>query len=308
MSIALNTDQYHLKTALNLSTSRWQGYADKSIDEIIEAEAESGNTLAKDYGRKLFGNADELINTFQLNEPANKYNIINKLSVEQREKVLQMLDVEDMVIGLNFFTQDKLQELLQYTSKGELFNVASEAFSLPQIIKMMPEEELEAFFMSDDLKKEVITAQLRNLEPDMLIQMAEGITGQAVDNKDITKVLSQLTSLPDKQFKETMATLDPEVQQSIILQMANEDISVMGSFSSDAYINMVSGQQKPDMVKSMVALNPESLQIMTRELPDDLFSIVAAQIDTKQLAQFLINKCPQVLEQFVAMGNSGSIH
>lgn len=308
MSIALNTDQYHLKTALNLSTSRWQSYADKSIDEVIEAEAESGNTLAKDYGRKLFGNVDELINTFKLEEPSNKYNIINKLSVEQREKVLQMLDVEDMVIGLNFFTQDKLQEMLQYASGGELVNVALEAFPLAQVIKMMPEEELEAFFMSDDLKKEVITAQLRNLEPDMLIQMAEGITGQAVDTKDISKVLGQLTSLPDKQFKETMATLDPEVQQSIIIQMANEDISVMMNFSSEAYINMVSGQQKPDMVKSMVALNPESLQIMTRELPDDLFSIVASQIDTKELARFLINKCPQVLEQFVSMGNSSTIH
>lgn len=308
MSIALNTDQYHLKTALNLSTSRWQSYADKSIDDVIKAEAESGNTLAKDYGRKLFGNADELINTFQLNEPANKYNIINKLSSEQREKVLLMLDSEDMVVGLNFFTQDKLQELLQYASAPEILNVALESFPLAQIIKMMPEEELEAFFMSDDLKKEVITAQLRNLEPDMLIQMAEGITGQAVDTKDISKVLNQLTSLPDKQFKETMATLDPEVQQSIIFQMANEDMSVMMNFSSESYINMVSGQQKPDMVKSMIALNPESLQIMTRELPEDLFSIVASQIDTKQLAQFLINKCPQVLEQFVSMGNSGSIH
>lgn len=308
MSIALNTDQYHLKTQLNLSTSRWQSYADKSIDDVIKAEAESGNTLAKDYGRKLFGNADELINTFQLTEPSNKYNIINKLSAEQREKVLLMLDSEDMVVGLNFFTQDKLQELLQYASGPEVLNVALESFPLAQIIKMMPEEELEAFFMSDDLKKEVITAQLRNLDPEMLIQMTEGITGQAVDTKDISKVLNQLTSLPDKQFKETMATLDPEVQQAIILQMANEDMSVMMNFSSESYINMVGQQQKPDMVKSMIALNPESLQIMTRELPEDLFSIVASQIDTKQLAQFLINKCPQVLEQFVSMGNSGSIH
>ena len=308
MAITLNTDDYHLKTQLNLSTSRWQGYADKSIDEVIDAEAESGNTLAKDYGRKLFGSADELINTFQLNDPSNKYNIINKLSAEQREKVLQMLDTDDMVVGLNFFTQDKLQEMLQYASPAENINVALEAFPLQKIIQMMPEDELESFFMSDDLKKEVITAQLRNLDPESLIQMTEGITGQSVDTNDISKVLNQLTSLPDKQFKETMATLDPEVQQAIILQMANEDMSVMSNFSTGAYIDMISQQQKPDMVKSMVALNPESLQIMTRELPDDLFSIVASQIDTKQLAQFLINKCPQVLEQFVSMGNAGSIH
>ena len=308
MPIALNTDQYHLKTQLNLSTSRWQSYSNKSVDEIIEAEAESGNTLAKDYGRKLFGNADELINTFKLTEPSNKYNIINKLSAEQREKVLQMLDAEDMVVGLNFFTQDKLQELLQNVSTAENLNVALEMYTLPQIIKMMPEEELESFFMSDDLRKDVVVAQLRNIEPEMLIQMTEGITGQSVNTNDIAKVLGQLTSLPDKQFKETMATLDPEVQQAIISQMAQEDLSVMLNFSSEAYINLINQQQKPDMVKSMIALTPESLQIMTRELPEDLFSIVASQIDTKQLAQYLIDKCPQVLEKFVSMGNSSAIH
>ena len=219
-----------------------------------------------------------------------------------------MLDAEDMVVGLNFFTQDKLQELLQNVSTAENLNVALEMYTLPQIIKMMPEEELESFFMSDDLRKDVVVAQLRNIEPEMLIQMTEGITGQSVNTNDIAKVLGQLTSLPDKQFKETMATLDPEVQQAIISQMAQEDLSVMLNFSSEAYINLINQQQKPDMVKSMIALNPESLQIMTRELPEDLFSIVASQIDTKQLAQYLIDKCPQVLEKFVSMGNSSAIH
>lgn len=308
MAISLNTDQYHLQTKLNLTTSRMQDYANKSVDEIIETEAKEGNTLAKDYGRKLFNNPDELIETFKLNEPANKYNIINKLPAEQREKVLQMLDPEDMVIGLNFFTQDKLQEMLHYASAVENINVALEAFPLAHIIKMMPEEELEKFFMSDDLKKEVVVPHLRNMKPEMLIQMAEGITGQAVDAKDIQKVLAQIISLPDKKFKETMATLDPEVQQSIILQMANEDIGIMKNFSTEAYIEMVSQQQKPDMVKSMIALNTDSLQIMTRELPADLFSVVAAQIDTKEFARYLINKYPQILEKFTSMGNSGSIH
>ena len=64
MTISLNTDQYYLQNQLNISTSRMRNYADMSIDDIIEAEAESGNTVAKDYGRKLFGNVDELIQTF----------------------------------------------------------------------------------------------------------------------------------------------------------------------------------------------------------------------------------------------------
>ena len=79
MTISLNTDQYHLMTKLNITTSRMRDYTNKSVDDIIRAEAESGNTVARDYGRKLFGNIAELIETFQLDDPANKYNILNQM-------------------------------------------------------------------------------------------------------------------------------------------------------------------------------------------------------------------------------------
>ena len=308
MSISLNTDQYHLMTKLNITTSRMHDYAHRSEDEIIDAEAENGNTLAKDYGRKLFGNPDELIETFQLADPTNKYNIINQMSAEQREKVLELLDSEDMVIGLNFFTQEKLAQMLGKVSVAESASVALEAFPLSQIIAMMPEEELEGFFMSSEIPKEAFTAQLRNLDPELLIQMTEGITGQAADQSDASKLIAQIMALPDKQFKETMAALDPEIQQNIAFQMASEDKNVLLSFSGQSFNDMVSGLQKPDMVKSMIALDADSLQRMTKQLPEDLFSIVATQVDTRQFAQLLIDRCPELLEKFTSMANASTTH
>ncbi len=308
MTISLNTDQYYLQNQLNISTSRMRNYADMSIDDIIEAEAESGNTVAKDYGRKLFGNVDELIQTFQLDDPTNKYNIINQMSAEQRNKVLDLLDAEDMVIGLNFFTQEKLEQMLGKVSVAESANVAIEAFPMEQLIKMIPEEELEQFFMSSEVRKNDVTAQLSNLDPELLIQMTEGMTGQAADSNDVTKLLAQISSLPDKQFKETMASMEPEIQQNIIFQMANEDKDTLLNFSNQTFTNMVSKLQKPDMVKSMIALDSDSLQIMTKQLPEDLFSIVATQVDTKQLAKLLIDRCPDVLEKFTSMANSSTTH
>ena len=308
MTISLNTDQYYLQNQLNISTSRMRNYADMSIDDIIEAEAESGNTVAKDYGRKLFGNVDELIQTFQLDDPTNKYNIINQMSAEQRNKVLDLLDAEDMVIGLNFFTQEKLEQMLGKVSVAESANVAIEAFPMEQLIKMIPEEELEQFFMSSEVRKNDVTAQLSNLDPELLIQMTEGMTGQAADSNDVSKLLAQISSLPDKQFKETMASMEPEIQQNIIFQMANEDKDTLLNFSNQTFTNMVNKLQKPDMVKSMIALDSDSLQIMTKQLPEDLFSIVATQVDTKQLAKLLIDRCPDVLEKFTSMANSSTTH
>ena len=308
MSISLNTDQYHLMTKLNISTSRMSDYADRSVDDIIEAEAESGNTLAKDYGRKLFGSVDELIETFQLADPSNKYNVINQMSAEQREKVLELLDSEDMVMGLNFFTQEKLEQMLGKVSSGEAANVALEAFSLSQILAMMPEGDMEAFFMSSDIPKEQLTIQLRNLDPEMLIQLAESISGEAADQSDASKLIAQISALPNKQFKETLASLDPEIQQNIVFNMASDNKEILYHFSTGAYTDMVSQLQKPDMVKSMIALDGESLQRMTKQLPEDLFSIVATQVDTKQFAKLLIDRCPDLLEKFTSMGNASTIH
>ena len=308
MTISLNTDQYHLMDKLNITTSRMQDYTNRSVDEIIEAEAESGNAVAKDYGRKLFGSADELIETFQLADPANKYNILQKMSSEQREKVMELLDDEDMVIGLNFFTQEKLEQMLGKVSVAESASVALEAFSLSQIIAMMPEEAMESFFMSSEIPKEQVTAQLKNLPPDMLIQLAESISGEAADQSDASKLISQITALPDKQFKEVMSSLDPDIQRNVAFQMANEDKNVLLQFSSEAYNGMVSRLQKPDMVKSMVALNHDSLTRMTRQLPEDLFSVVATQVDTRQFAKLLIDRCPDLLEKFASMANSSTTH
>ena len=50
---------------------------------------------------------------------------------------------------------------------------------------------------------------------------------------------------------------------------------------------MLNTLMKPDMVKPMIMLNKDSLVNMITELPSDLMSIVAAQIDTKDFAKFL---------------------
>ena len=60
---------------------------------------------------------------------------------------------------------------------------------------------------------------------------------------------------------------------------------------------MMQRLQKPDIVKSMIGLSDESLRNMMTELPPDLFAIVATQVDTKELAKFLMEDCQNVLEK-----------
>ena len=63
----------------------------------------------------------------------------------------------------------------------------------------------------------------------------------------------------------------------------------MELFDPMTYLNMLNTLMKPDMVKPMIALNKDSLVNMITELPADLMSIVGAQVDTKDLAQYLLD-------------------
>lgn len=295
MTVSLDTNIVYLKDRLNINTARMNSYADKSVDEIIKEEAKQGNQTAVDYRRELFGNSDELIQGFKLGDPGNKYNIIRAMSDEQLEKLLPLLSAEDMVLGLNFFTQEKLLKMFNDVTPAEAVNVALGVFSLDQIILLMPQEQLEQFFYSDDVEKEQVIKQLTQMPNEMLIQMVESITGEPADKTDSMALIQAIANFPDKMYKETMANMDPLVQGQVVFQMANEDKKILELFDNSVYTMMLQRLQKPDMVKSMIGLEKESLQGMIAELPADLFAIVATQIDTDELAKFMMTECKDVL-------------
>ena len=297
MTVSLDTNIVYLQDRLNINTTRMSNYANKSVDEIIKEEAQQGNQTAVDYKRQIFGNQDELIHGFKLDDPNNKYNIIRSMSDEQQEKLLPLLESEDMVLGLGFFTQDQLLKLFNEVPSEEAVNVALEAFSLEQIILMLPQEQLEKFFFSDDVEKDQVIKQLQSMPPEILIQMVESITGEPAEVSDAMSLIQVISNLPEKQYKETMANMDPVVQSQVVFQMAHDDKKILEVFDNEAYTMMLQRLQKPDMVKSMIGLEDESLQKMIGELPPDLFAIVATQVDTKEFAKFLLEDCQDVLEK-----------
>lgn len=297
MTVALDSNVVYLKDRLNINTSRMNNYAEKSVDEIIKEEAKQGNQTAVEYKRELFGNADELINGFKLDDPNNKYNVISAMNDEQQQKLLPMLESEDMVLGLNFFTEEKLLKMFNEVPPEDAVNVALGTFSLEQIVMMLPMEQLEKFFYKDEVEKEQVIKQLEKMPPEILIQMIESITGEPADETDSMALIQSIASLPENQYKETMANIDPNVQMQLVYQMAHDDKRVLELFDNTAYIGMLQRLQKPDIVKSMIGLSDESLRNMMTELPPDLFAIVATQVDTKELAKFLMEDCQNVLEK-----------
>ena len=54
------------------------------------------------------------------------------------------------------------------------------------------------------------------------------------------------------------------------------------------------------MMKGTIALTPETMVEMLGELPKELLSIVATQIDAKEFAEILVKKHQDILESVIA--------
>ncbi len=288
MSLIIDANMKLFAERMNITSSRMiRDYGLSTVDEIIEAEAERGNSKAVKFAKEYYHSPEKLIKLFKLTDVENKFVLLHNMDDTTREKVLPYLDQQDLVMGLYFFTQDKLLEMLMEVDIEELVNVVKEAFPLDQIVMMFTEDDLAAFFMNENLERFDVIEQLKSMPPDVMKKFVEGVTGKPSEETNPMDLIKNIESLPTDKYRKFMSTIDPDVQRQLTYQLTKTKPEYLTLFSNETYVNMLNTLMKPDMVKPMIMLNKDSLVNMITELPSDLMSIVAAQIDTKDFAKFL---------------------
>ena len=297
MPVVLDTNMKLFAERMHITSSRMiQDYGLKTVDEIIEAEAAQGNTHAINYAREMYNSPAKLMKIFKLTDVENKFVILHNMDDRTRQMVLPLLDQEDLVMGLYFFTQDKLLEMLKEVDIEELVRVVLGAFALEDIVMLFTEDDLAAFFQNEDLEKYDVIEQLKSLPPEVMIKFVEGVTGRPSEETNPIDLIKSIESLPIDKYRDFMSAIDPDVQRQLTFQLTKTKPKYLQLFENDTYINMLSTLMKPEMVKPMIALNKDSLVNMITELPEDLMSIVGAQIDTKTFAEFLLDGHLEILE------------
>ena len=298
--VAIDTNIFHLQSILNISNHRMRDYASSTVDEILQAEAAQGNTNALSYARKLYNNSDEVIELFKLFDPENKFTLISSMTSQERDKILPLLEPEDMVLGMQFFTKDKLLTLLQDIEPEEMVKLMLNAFGLEDIMLMMPEDELQNFFANREVKKEEVAKYLKTLPPELMQQLMESLTGQPSFQVDSTSVINQITSLGDKDYEAVMASIDPFILRQIIFSMSSDEPKYLQLFDNEVYTDMLKTLMKPDIIKPMIVLEKETLMDMLLELDEQYLSIVMVQVDTQMFAEYLMKDCQSLLEEIIA--------
>lgn len=288
MALVIDANMIHFAERMNISSSRMvNDYGLATVDEIIEAEAERGNNAAVKYASSYYDSPDKLIKIFKLTDVGNKFAIIKKMDNRTRERLLPLLDQKDLVMGLHFFTQEKLLAMLMDVNIIELVRVAIEAFPLAQLISMIPEEDLAKFMQHKDLDKRFVMEEIERMPPEMFQKFIESTTGMPFQEVNVSEFIMDLRALPDDKFKKFMSQIDPDVQRQLSYQLAKEHPDVLTLFENKTYVNMLNTMLKPEMIKPMIMLNHETLVKMTTELPKELMAVVASQIDPVDFAIYL---------------------
>ncbi len=302
MSIQVDTNLAYLQNKLGISQQLFvEKYANKSVTEIIKEEAEKGNQMAIALASEMLNNVNLVMEIFSLANPENRLEIMSEMTDEQLNKFLPEMEKTDLVQGLNYFTQDKLHKMLERVESEELVKVVLELFSKEEIMRLLPEEQLDKLLQSTEMDKDKLLVHMKSLQPIYLSQMIESVTGEEVDAADHIDMIKQLEGFNPLEFKDAMLSLQSTPKQQLVLSLSKEHPEYLELFDAHAYTNMMNTyKDKSEVVTAMSVLEQETITQMVKELPEDLLSIVIAQMDKDKFAEILMKENPEVMAQIIA--------
>ena len=301
MSLVIDSNLEYLQSILHISKVTFEEkYANMSVDEIIEAEASQGNQQAIALAKELTTNTNLVMQLFDLADTNNKYMILREMSAQQLQAFLPEMEESDLLQGLYFFTEDKLMKMLEELPAEQLVNTVFQMFSKEEIVQLLPEEQLDKFLTSHDIDKNKILKHMQSLPEEYVAQVLEQITGESQEGQDSIDLSKKFSQLNPLEYQDALKAFQPTQKQQLVLSLGKEHEEWFQLFDASAYTKVINREkQQPEVVKAMSVIEPEYIQNMITELPNDLLSIVITQIDTEKFADLLMNEFPEIMAEII---------
>lgn len=226
--------------------------------------------------------------------------ILRELTAQQLQVFLPEMEESDMLQGLFYFSQDKLMNMLEELPSEQLVNTAFELFSKEEIVQLMPEEQLDKFLTSTDIDKNKILKHMQSIPEEYVAQVLEQITGEAAEGLDSIELSKKIGQLNPLEYQDALMAFQPTQKQQLVLSLGKEHQEWFQLFDAEAYTKIMNREkQQPEVVKAMSVIEPEYIQNMLTELPNDLLSLVITQMDTEQFAEILMDRFPEVIAEII---------
>ncbi|MBR1753647.1 hypothetical protein IJ732_02320 [bacterium] len=310
MGIGIETNLYLICSAFQIDYAKLnKEYSGMTINQIMAEEAAQGNDLASKFDEELLSDPKKLIDFIQLNNPSNKFAILSNMNETDLDEMLPLLDTQDLVMGLNYFNQSALLQMVAMLPGEQAANLTLQMFSPEHLMSLMPKEALDELLERTEIKemKDVEEKCALNLPPEIMAQMIEAVTGdvpagiKGIDlggnvSFDIDALRKQIKGFNQDEFQDSLLAIPPAHKQGFVLEMTKEKPEVWSMFNPIYFAGVIADKkQKDDIIKASAVLEPETLVQMNQQLPQELLAAVLTQIDTKEFAEILQKNFKDVL-------------
>ncbi len=301
--IQLNTDTALLNKYFGISLSKiYTNYANKDFEEIMKIEAEQGNKKAEDY-EKILTDPNKILEIFNLVNIENKYVILQNMCEEDLDALLPLLNNDQLSMGLNFFTDEKLISMAKELPIEELVCMIFEKFQLNEVLELMEGSAMETFLEETKVKRSYMQNYFESLGVEELRNIMQIANGVNYKDKDKKSIVDELKQMKDNEYQIFATSLDRDSTIELIGGVCEQDENLLLLFNPDDLVKPMELLMKSDKIKMMKGLEQEFLVPMIQELPVDLTQIVLTQIDPKDLAETLSSDFTEILKSVVLFSN-----
>lgn len=267
------------------------------------APAEEENTQDTTATAPTFSKPEELIEAFNLNDAQNRLILIGLMDKAQQTDALNLLTPEALALGMQFYEQDKILDLLYSTDQQAIFQVFSGIMPLAKMIEMIDEDVLNNFLLSDKLEKDMFVKAFNEMEDKDLTKIMESLTGTPQANTDPQLIRATLSSIPEENIQPIMLTILPEQKGSLIAQLVGQNEELTELFPKNKLMMPLEELGKEKTLKGIENLEPQVLTNMIEELPEELMPLLLVLIEPEELATKVLQKYDSVLQKVMLSGN-----
>ncbi len=292
--ISLDIDLEYLCSQYNIGAYSMQQYQYMSITEIMQTEAEKGNTAAAEFMMQITNNPEELANLFQLVNPNNRFLILMNMNQDDLMSVMEYLEPEQVVLGLSIFSHDALIDLMMQLEPETLANLVLSNMDSDKFLSLIPEEYMDEFLSSDKIDRTMLMKALEDVDEEQLQKMMENVTGQSCYD-DSDSILQTLSSMSDDDFMRSLSAFEPEGKQQLISNLLQEKPELFEEFSAEAMVHPFTVMEKEDVLKALTVLDTEELLPMVEDLSQDLMALIATQINPEVFSEVLCSDFADVI-------------
>ena len=284
MTVTLDVELQSLLKNYQLSNSLAVMNNDNNIQENPVAGVDSDDL---DYSK--------IIESLELHKTKNRFAVLSQLGQDDVIRMLYLLDKENLVLGLKFFTKEKLMSFVLSLPKSELLQILFTIFSKEDLLAMMPEKELNRLLSSDKLDKNEVYKLLQSMPTQMLAQIYEAATGVQIGNVTNDELMSKVGGLKQTQLIDGLVSLSYSQKLDFVTNMAKSDERLFTELSANSLMKAVERSTKGEMIEGMTNLDPEKIINMLTYLPENVLTQVATLIDPNKLAYVLENFYTDIL-------------